>query len=79
MTIRQSFVPTKAIQNPSNLATIERLLEERRINIGVGYKRDLKKWLIVFFKDNKAPEPEKREKAKPKGKGKGKGKGRAKK
>lgn len=58
---------------------ISSTLDTNIINIGIGYNRDLNRWLFVHFTDNQAPAPEKRDKSKAKTKGKGKGKNQSKK
>lgn len=57
---------------------IRSTLEDRIVNIAISFNRDLNRWLIIYYSDNKAPEKEKRE-PKPKAKGKTKGKSPAKK
>lgn len=57
---------------------IRSILEDRTINMAISMNKDLGRWLIIYFNDNKAPEKEKR-KPKPKPKGKTKGKSPAKK
>lgn len=51
-------------------------LEDRVVQIAIGYNRDLNRWLIVFFSDTKAP-PKQKRKPKPKEKSKSKSKSKA--
>lgn len=55
---------------------IKSTLEERIVELAIGYNRDLNRWLIIHYNDNKAPEKEKK---KPKEKTKSKSKSKAKK
>ena len=54
---------------------IKSTLEERIVELAIGYNRDLNRWLIIHYNDNKAPEKEKK---KPKEKTKSKSKAKKK-